>query len=69
MVVPANTRDRGGRPDFRSKPVLATIFVFWLAHVYAGTVALLGDPHESDEPGRLRFLRPTGVRTVGSMKG
>lgn len=27
--------------------VVATVFVFWLAHVYAGTVAHLGDSHDA----------------------
>lgn len=34
--------------------VVATVFVFWLAHVYAGTVAHLGD---SQDPGELSGTR------------
>ncbi len=35
--------------------VLVTVVVFWLAHLYAGTVAHLGDEHETDLPGRQRL--------------
>lgn len=34
--------------------VLATLTVFWLAHVYAGVVAHLGDHHDDDVPARTR---------------
>ena len=37
--------------------VLATLVVFWAAHVYAGTVAHLDDEYETETHGRVRFLR------------
>lgn len=37
--------------------VLVTVVVFWLAHIYAGTVAHLGDEHEGDLPARRRLAR------------
>lgn len=48
--------------------VVATMGVFWLAHVYAATVAHLGDPHEADEPIRSRLARAVGV-SVANMWG
>ncbi len=35
--------------------VLATVVVFWAAHIYAGTVAHLSDHHESDLPASRRL--------------
>lgn len=37
--------------------VLATVLVFWLAHVYAGTVAHLGDAHDPTELSSARLGR------------
>ena len=37
--------------------VIATLVVFWAAHVYAGAVAHLGDEYEGDTPWRTRALR------------
>lgn len=37
--------------------VLATLLVFWAAHVYAGTVAHLDDEYEGDTPARVRLVR------------
>ena len=37
--------------------VLVTVVVFWLAHIYAGTVAHLGDEHEADLPALQRLAR------------
>ena len=37
--------------------VVATAAVFWLAHVYSGAVAHLGDHHEEDHPSQVRLAR------------
>jgi hypothetical protein len=37
--------------------VLGTCLVFWLAHLYAGTVAHLGDHHDEEFSERERLLR------------
>lgn len=37
--------------------VLATAVVFWLAHVYAGVVAHLGDHHEEEYSSKVRFAK------------
>lgn len=39
--------------------VIATLVVFWAAHVYAGAVAHLGDEYEGDTPWRTRAIRAT----------
>jgi len=39
--------------------VIATLVVFWAAHVYAGAVAHLGDEYEGDTPWRTRAVRAT----------
>jgi hypothetical protein len=50
-----------GQPDTAAPDVLvkvvATAAVFWLAHVYSGAVAHLGDHHEEDHPSRVRLAR------------
>lgn len=58
LVIVANQSD-AGTTDALVK-VLATIVVFWLAHVYAGTVAHLGDAHDFEQLSRDRFLRALG---------
>lgn len=47
LVIVANQPDAPSRETLVK--VLATAAVFWLAHVYAGTVAHLGDRHEHDQ--------------------
>jgi len=48
-----------GQPDAAAPDVLvkvvATAAVFWLAHVYSGAVAHLGDHHEEDHPSQIRL--------------
>lgn len=39
--------------------VIATLVVFWAAHVYASAVAHLGDEYEGDTPWRTRAVRAT----------
>ena len=39
--------------------VIATLVVFWAAHVYAGAVAHLGDEYEGDTPWRTRAVGAT----------
>ena len=39
--------------------VLATLVVFWTAHVYAGTVSHLGDEYHGDTPARVRVAKAT----------
>ena len=39
--------------------VVATLVVFWAAHVYASAVAHLGDEYEGDTPWRTRAVRAT----------
>lgn len=52
VVIVANTVDASW--DVLVK-VLATVAVFWAAHVYAGTVAHLSDDHEPGVPARTRL--------------
>ena len=39
--------------------VIATLVVFWAAHVYAGAVAHLGDEYEGETPWRTRAIKAT----------
>lgn len=55
LVIVANQSDSGTTEALFK--VIATVLVFWLAHVYAGTVAHLGDPHEEGEPSSARVVR------------
>ena len=52
VVIVANTAEASW--DVLVK-VLATVVVFWAAHLYAGTVAHLGDDHEQEIPVRDRL--------------
>ena len=58
LVIVANQADAAIKEVLLK--VLATAAVFWLAHVYSGAVAHLGDRHEADHPGRIRVLRALG---------
>lgn len=55
LVIVANQPDAAAR-DVLIK-VLATSAVFWLAHVYSGAVAHLGDHHEEPYPSSVRLGR------------
>lgn len=55
LVIVANTPDAGSKSVLVK--VIATAFVFWLAHIYAGTVSHLGDHHEEPSPSSVRLSR------------
>lgn len=55
LVIVANQSESGTTEALVK--VVATVLVFWLAHVYAGTVAHLGDPHDDAEPSSVRLGR------------
>lgn len=46
--------------------VLATLVVFWLAHVYAGVVAHLGDAHDDTLPTTARLAAATRAALLHS---
>ncbi len=58
LVIVAGQSDSGATEALVK--VLATIGVFWLAHVYAGAVAHLGDAHDAEQLSRDRLLRALG---------
>lgn len=55
LVIMANKSD--ALPGYILLKVLGTAVVFWLAHVYAGTVSHLGDDAEPGESGGARLGR------------
>jgi hypothetical protein len=55
LVIVAGQPDAAA-PDVLAK-VVATAAVFWLAHVYSGAVAHLGDHHEEEHPSSVRLSR------------
>ena len=56
LVIVAGQPDASAAPDVLTK-VVATAAVFWLAHVYSGVVAHLGDHHEENYPSSVRLSR------------